>query len=92
MRKLVLYAKDRNVSIVSEVNIPGRAGAWTGIPGMVHPCTNFICGTSYSIPMRINHPMVLQVIEDVLKEVLDIFAAFPYLNLLGGDEVSAILL
>lgn len=86
LRELVLYAKDRGVSIVPEVNVPGHAGAWSGIPGMVYPCADFICGTSYSIPMRINHPMVLQVIEDVLKEVLDIFASPPYLHL-GGDEV-----
>ncbi|KAI2501825.1 N-acetyl-beta-D-galactosaminidase [Fragilaria crotonensis] len=86
LRQLVRFAKDRGVSIMPELNIPGHAGAWSGIPGMLYPCTNFICDRSYSIPLRIDQPMVLQVIEDVLKEILDIFDTSPYLHL-GGDEV-----
>lgn len=87
LRELVRFAKGRGVAIMPELNIPGHAGAWSGIPGMLYPCTNFICGRSYSIPLRIDQPMVLQVIEDVLKEILDIFDTSPYLHL-GGDEVS----
>jgi hypothetical protein len=86
LRDFVQYSKERGISIMPEVNVPGHAGGWSGIPGLVYPCTNFICGTGYSIPLRIDQPKVLQVIEDVLKEVLDIFSTAKYLHL-GGDEI-----
>lgn len=86
LREWVQYAKDHGVSIMPEVNVPGHAGGWSGIPGMLYPCTKFICQTSYSIPLRVDEPKVLQIIEDVLKEVLQIFQTPPYLHL-GGDEV-----
>lgn len=86
MRAFVQYAKSKGISILPEVNIPGHAGGWQGIPGMLLPCTNFICQHGATLPLNIDAPHVLQVIEDVLREVLDVFSTAPYLHL-GGDEL-----
>ena len=35
-----------------EINVPGHAGAWAGIPGLVVNCPNFVCTKGYSLPSR----------------------------------------
>lgn len=87
LRKLVAYAKERNITVIPEINIPGHAGAWAGIPGLVVPCPNFICQKGYGLPLNVNHPQLPQILKDVLVEVLDIFDQPPYLHL-GGDEIE----
>lgn len=44
---LIDYAAKRNISIMPEVNVPGHAGAWAGIPDFVVPCPEFICLKGY---------------------------------------------
>jgi hypothetical protein len=87
LRKLVRYAKDRNISMIPEINVPGHAGAWAGIPGLVVPCPNFICAKGYGVPLNVSHHQLPQILNDVLTEVLDIFDDPPFLHL-GGDEVE----
>jgi Glycosyl hydrolase family 20, catalytic domain len=86
LRDWVLYAKQQGIEVMPEINVPGHAGGWSGIPGMLFPCPTFICTASYSIPLRFDEPKVLQIIEDVLSEVLYIFDSPPFLHL-GGDEI-----
>ena len=86
LRELVAYAKARNVTIMPEINVPGHAGAWHGIPGMLVPCPNFICSKGYGIPLNIDHPQLLPILKDIIKEVSEIFDTSPFLHL-GGDEV-----
>jgi hypothetical protein len=86
MRDFVQYAESKGISILPEVNVPGHAGGWQGIPGMLYPCSRFICRSGATLPMNVNNPIVLDVIENVLREVLDIFSTAPYLHL-GGDEL-----
>ncbi|CAJ1963381.1 unnamed protein product [Cylindrotheca closterium] len=87
LRNLVKYARERNIAMIPEINIPGHAGAWAGIPGLVVPCPNFICQKGYGLPLNVNHPQLPQILKDVLSEVLDIFDQPPYLHL-GGDEIE----
>ncbi|KAL3934149.1 MAG: hypothetical protein SGBAC_010071 [Bacillariaceae sp.] len=87
LRKLVKYASERNISMIPEINVPGHAGAWAGIPGLVVPCPNFICRKGYGLPLNVNHPQLPQILKDVIYEVLDIFDQPPYLHL-GGDEIE----
>lgn len=87
LRSLVRYAKDRNITVIPEINVPGHAGAWAGVPGLVVPCPQFVCNKGYGVPLNIGHPQLPQILKDVLTEVLDIFDNPPFLHL-GGDEVE----
>jgi hypothetical protein len=87
LRKLVRYAKDRNISMIPEINVPGHAGAWAGIPGLVVPCPNFVCAKGYGVPLNVSYHQLPQILKDVLTEVLHIFDNPPFLHL-GGDEVE----
>jgi hypothetical protein len=82
----VAYAKTRKIQIIPEINVPGHAGSWAGIPGLIVQCPEFICKKGYGIPLNITHPKLRSVLTDVLREVIDIFDNPPFLHL-GGDEV-----
>jgi hypothetical protein len=87
LRQLVQYAKARGVRVVPEINIPGHAGAWAAIPGLIVECPVFICEKGYGVPLNVTHPKLPSLLTDVLREVIDIFDNPPYLHL-GGDEVN----
>ena len=86
LTKWVAYANIKGIEIMPEVNIPGHAAAWAGLPGMVMPCANFICRQGYGLPLNVTNPYVLQVVVEVIKEVRKVFTSSSYLHL-GGDEV-----
>jgi hypothetical protein len=46
---LVAYATEKNITIMPEINVPGHAGAWSGIPGFLVPCPEFICLKGYGL-------------------------------------------
>lgn len=87
LRALVAYAKTKGLQIMPEINLPGHAGAWAGIPGLVVNCPNFVCRKGYGVPMNVEHPQLRPILTDVIREVLDIFDSPPFLHL-GGDEVA----
>lgn len=43
----VAYAAERKITVMPEINIPGHAGAWQGIPNFLVPCPEFICLKGY---------------------------------------------
>ena len=43
LRDLVAYAQARNITLMPEVNMPGHAGGWGNIPGLVLDCPKFAC-------------------------------------------------
>jgi hypothetical protein len=43
LRDLVAYAQARNITLMPEVNVPGHAGGWGNIPGLVLDCPKFAC-------------------------------------------------
>lgn len=87
LRDLTAYAKARNVSIMPEVNVPGHAGSWAGIPDMIVHCPEFICEKGYGLPLNVTHHDIKPILTDVIKEIVDIFDNPPFLHL-GGDEVN----
>ena len=86
LRELVSYAKSRNVTIVPEINVPGHAGAWAGIPNMIVQCPKFICKYGYGIPLNVEHPQLRPILTNIVREVISIFDNPPFIHL-GGDEV-----
>lgn len=70
-----------------EVNVPGHAGAWAGIPHLVVHCPEFICQRGYGLPLNVTHHDLKPILTSILKEVVDIFDDPPFLHL-GGDEVN----
>lgn len=86
LRELVEYAHARNVTIMPEVNVPGHAGAWHGIPGMLVPCPYFICSKGYGIPLNVEHPRLFPILKEMIVEIKDIFHTSPFFHF-GGDEV-----
>jgi Glycosyl hydrolase family 20, catalytic domain len=87
MRDLTAYAKSKGVSIMPEINVPGHAGSWYGIPDMVVHCPRFICERGYGLPLNVTHKDIKPILTDVIKEVASIFDDPPFLHL-GGDEVN----
>ncbi|CAB9518591.1 hexosaminidase subunit [Seminavis robusta] len=86
LRHLVRFARRYNITMFPEVNLPGHAGAWSGIPGMVLHCPEFACRLGYGIPLNVNYTGLHQVVKAVLAEVIEVFDNPPFLHL-GGDEV-----
>ena len=86
LRGLVEYAKLFNITIIPEINVPGHAGAWAGVPGLIVGCPHFICEKGYGIPLNATHPEMKNILKGVISEVIDIFDP-PFLHL-GGDEVT----
>jgi hypothetical protein len=84
---LVAYARARNIAIMPEINLPGHAGAWAGIPDLVVSCPEFTCAKGYGLPLNVTHANVRAILKDVLTEIIDIFDNPPFLHL-GGDEVN----
>ena len=87
LRELTAYAKKRGIQIMPEVNVPGHAGAWAGIPDMIVHCPRFICEKGYGLPLNVTHHRIRPILTDIIKEIVDIFDDPPFLHL-GGDEVS----
>lgn len=90
LRSIQLYAADRGVRVVVEVDLPGHAYAWgLGYPHITVPCPSSISadiGAINSVPFNPANPDTFAVIGDVL----DFFAGLlpdPFLHL-GGDELQ----
>jgi hypothetical protein len=89
LRALVQYAKTQKphkITIIPELNVPGHAGAWAGIPDLVVPCPLFTCAKGYGLLMNVTHVHIRRIMTNVLLEIIDIFDRPPFLHL-GGDEV-----
>jgi len=87
LKDLTAYAKERGIRIMPEVNVPGHAGAWAGIPDMIVHCPNFICQRGYGIPLNVTHHALDAILTDIIKELVEIFDDPPFIHL-GGDEVN----
>jgi hypothetical protein len=87
LRDLTQYAKQRGIRIMPEVNVPGHAGSWAGVPGLIVHCPEFICEKGYGIPINVTHPALRPLLTSVLKELVDVFDDPPFFHL-GGDEVN----
>jgi hypothetical protein len=84
IRALVRYANAHNVSIVPEINVPGRAAGWLNADVVVS-CPRFACDTAWAVPMTLDAKTAV-VAANVISEIVDVFD--PPLIHLGGDELS----
>jgi hypothetical protein len=87
LRDLTAYAKKKGIRIMPEVNVPGHAGSWAGVPGLIVHCPDFICEMGYGVPLNVTHPSLRPILTDIIKELVDIFDDPPFIHL-GGDEVN----
>jgi Glycosyl hydrolase family 20, catalytic domain len=87
LRDIVRYARSKGIQVIPEVNVPGHAGSWGGIPDLIVQCPKFICEKGYGIPLNVSNPKLYPILKDVLSEIVDIFDHPPYIHL-GGDEVD----
>jgi len=87
IQELVEYARGKGISIIPEINVPGHAGAWMGIPGLVVPCKYLACSKGYGLPLNASHPNLRGILTDVIREVITVFQDPLYLHL-GGDEIE----
>jgi hypothetical protein len=87
LRELTQYAKKKGIRIMPEVNVPGHAGSWAGVPGLIVHCPEFICSEGYGIPINVTSPVLRPLLTNVIREIVDIFDDPPFLHL-GGDEVN----
>ena len=92
LRELVAYARDRNVVIVPEIEMPGHSAA------AVAAYPNLSCARTPQLPMTggdykgissnfcAGNDSVFTFLEGVLTEVMDVFPS-QYIHI-GGDEVD----
>jgi hypothetical protein len=89
LTSLVRYAKSLNITIIPEMNVPGHAGAWAGIPELVVPCPLYTCDVGYvmpGMPLNLTHIHMPAILKGVLSQILEIFDRPPFLHL-GGNDV-----
>jgi len=87
LRELVVYARERGVTVVPEIDMPGHMrAARAAYPELGYDAPQLEVGRSWGV-----YPEVLRVDEaglafctDILGEVVDVFDA-PYVHI-GGDE------
>jgi hexosaminidase len=86
LRGLERFARERGVTIVPEMEVPGHAGAMNrAMPELFK-----IKGTKpYEHHASINfaNPAVLQAVDTLVGEICDVFASSPYFHI-GGDEAD----
>lgn|GEM_PF-275180 len=91
IREIVEYAKERYVTIIPEIDLPGHSSAaLASYPSL--GCTKnypYKVQTTWGGFPDIFCPteFTFQFLEDVLTEVIDLFPDSPYVHL-GGDEVK----
>jgi hexosaminidase len=90
LRDIVVYASQRNIEVIPEVDMPGHSKAL----GMVHPdiLCNYTPDTSHTNGIDVRDVWCAskesnyQLVEDIVKELVDIFPS-EYIHI-GGDEVN----
>ena len=76
---IVQYAKSKGIVVIPEINVPGHAASWGGIPELIVQCPEFICSMGYGIPLNVSNPLLKPVVTDVLTEIVTIFDHPPFL-------------
>ena len=89
MREVVAYAKERQIDILPEVDMPGHfVAAMAAYPEYCcHPNTPPTVWTGGGISgdvLNVANPQAVQFAKDILDELCDIFP-YPYIHI-GGDE------
>lgn len=90
IRDVVKYAKERFITIIPEIELPGHSSAaLAAYPNLGCKANyNYKVQTTWGIFKEVYCPKeeTFQFLEDVLSEVIDLFPDSPYIHI-GGDEV-----
>ena len=91
IKDVIEYAKERHITVVPEIELPGHASAALA----AYP--QFGCKTDYKYKVQTTWGIFKEVycpteetfkfLDDVLAETIEIFKDSPYIHI-GGDEVS----
>lgn len=88
MKELIAYARQRNVMIIPEFDLPGHAlssvKVFEGVTCGTHTDKPSACGEFDNV-WCVGKESNYRIIEDIIKELADLFPS-PYINI-GGDEV-----
>jgi hexosaminidase len=88
VRRIVAYAKQRFVTVIPEIELPGHAvAALAAYPELACTPGPFAVWTTWGVTEDVYCPSerTFAFLEDVLTEVMDLFPS-PYIHI-GGDEV-----
>ncbi|KYR02721.1 hypothetical protein DLAC_11433 [Tieghemostelium lacteum] len=95
IKSVVRYAEERGIRVIPEIDLPGHARSWDVAYKLGAQCPMFMKSTrynsvnleyTYSIPLDISRNYTVNVIQGVLKEIVNLFTD-PLIHL-GGDEVD----
>ncbi|HET6248916.1 MAG TPA: family 20 glycosylhydrolase [Tepidisphaeraceae bacterium] len=81
LKKLEIFARDRGVHLVPEIDLPGHSGRLIADEG----ATFGFPGNGSTVDIA--RPKTLEATTELLNEVMDVFASTPYIHL-GADEVG----
>lgn len=86
MKELVVYAAERHIDIIPEIDMPGHMMAAIDAYNYLSCDGKSAFGELFSIPICPCLPATYQFAEDVYTEIMDIFPG-KYIHI-GGDEVE----
>lgn len=86
LRDLVSYAKERNVEIIPEIDMPGHTQAISALHPEFTATGEATWGTVFSVPLSPANEDVYEYLQNILDEVIDIFPS-KYIHI-GADEVE----
>lgn len=92
IKEILLYAKERGIRVVPEVDTPGHTYSFgKAYPEMIVNCSEFINKVATyprinSVPLNVTNDDIYDILKDVYQEVAELFDD-DYMHI-GGDEVS----
>jgi hexosaminidase len=87
LKILLAYATSRNIEVIPEIDMPGHMMvATTAYPELLLDGATSGWGKQFSVPINPCKESSYQFVEDVLKEVIDLFPS-RYIHI-GADEVE----
>jgi hypothetical protein len=90
MKELVSFAKERNIEIIPEIDVPAHSYSWgKAFDEVIVRCDSTAKTEQNPLnvyPLDPSNPLTFQIIKGILKQILEIFPS-KYLHI-GGDEVN----
>ena len=90
IKEVVAYARERHISIIPEIDMPGHFVAamaaypeYSCWPDGSHEVWDH-GGISNDV-LNVGNPKAVQFVKDILEELMELFPDAPYINI-GGDE------
>jgi hypothetical protein len=88
MRQLVLYAAQRNVNVMPEINFMSNGGGWYK-SGLLVECPQHICDVGGPVPVNVNKGRTVSLLSAVSGVLLSLFNTSPFMHLGSFDQLVA---